>query len=82
MTGQRKFEQANACSHQPQCIIRIVGRVNGDTVVMVEDGVGLRIKTIDEVLVEARAYFAKLVPRGVLLSDEVNEDRAARSPAH
>jgi len=49
----------------------------GDTVVVVDDTFGLRIKTRDEVLAEAQAYFAKLVPRGVLLSDEVNEDRRA-----
>jgi len=48
---------------------------NGDTVVVTDDNAGLRIKTLDEVIAEAQAYFARLVPRGVLLSDEVNEDR-------
>ena len=50
---------------------------NGDTVVVTDDTSGLRIKTLDEVIAEAQAYFAKLVPRGVLLSDEVNQDRRA-----
>jgi len=51
------------------------GIANGDTVVVTDDTGGLRIKTLDEVIAEAQAYFAKLVPRGVMLSDEVNEDR-------
>jgi AbrB family looped-hinge helix DNA binding protein len=50
---------------------------NGDTVVVVEDENGLHIKTREQLLAEAQAYFAKFVPRGVLLSDEVNEDRRA-----
>lgn len=49
----------------------------GDTMVVVEDQFGLRVKTRDEVLAEAQAYFAKLAPPGVLLSDEINEDRRA-----
>jgi bifunctional DNA-binding transcriptional regulator/antitoxin component of YhaV-PrlF toxin-antitoxin module len=47
----------------------------GDTVVIVDDGSGLRVKTRDEVIADAQAYFAKLVPRGVLLSEEVLQDR-------
>jgi AbrB family looped-hinge helix DNA binding protein len=50
---------------------------NGDTVVVVDDTLGLRIKTRDEVIAEAQAYFTKLVPRDVLLSGEVNQDRRA-----
>jgi bifunctional DNA-binding transcriptional regulator/antitoxin component of YhaV-PrlF toxin-antitoxin module len=49
----------------------------GDTLVVADDSFGLRIKTRDEVLAEAQAYFAKLAPPGVLLSDEINEDRRA-----
>jgi bifunctional DNA-binding transcriptional regulator/antitoxin component of YhaV-PrlF toxin-antitoxin module len=49
----------------------------GDTMVVVEDKFGLRVKTRDEVLAEAQAYFATLAPPGVLLSDEINEDRRA-----
>ena len=48
---------------------------NGDTVVVTDDGAGLRIKTLDEVIAEAQAYFSKLVPRGVLLSEELLADR-------
>jgi AbrB family looped-hinge helix DNA binding protein len=50
---------------------------NGDTVVVVEDVNGLHIKTRDQLLAEIQAHYAKFVPRGVLLSDEVNEDRRA-----
>jgi bifunctional DNA-binding transcriptional regulator/antitoxin component of YhaV-PrlF toxin-antitoxin module len=48
---------------------------NGDTLVVADDSFGLRVKTLDEVIAEAQAYFAKLVPRGVLLSEEVLADR-------
>jgi AbrB family looped-hinge helix DNA binding protein len=51
--------------------------VSGDTLVVVDEPLGLRIKTHDEVIAEAKAYFLKLVPRGVLLSDEINQDRRA-----
>lgn len=47
----------------------------GDTVVAVKDGQGLHIKTLDELLSEVQAEFARHVPRGVLLSEEVLEDR-------
>jgi AbrB family looped-hinge helix DNA binding protein len=47
----------------------------GDTVVAVEDDSGLHIKTRDQLLAEVQALFAKHVPRGVLLSDEINADR-------
>jgi AbrB family looped-hinge helix DNA binding protein len=51
----------------------------GDTVVMSHDAFGMRVKTLDEVIAEAQAYYARIVPRGVLLSDEVNEDRRAHN---
>ncbi len=47
----------------------------GDTVVVVDDSTGLHIKTLDQMITEVQAHFAKFVPRDVLLSDEVNEDR-------
>jgi hypothetical protein len=50
---------------------------SGDTLVVADDSFGLRVKTRNEVLAEAQAYFAKLAPPGVLLSDEINEDRRA-----
>ena len=52
---------------------------NGDTVIVVEDENGLHIKTREQLLAEAQEYFAKFVPRDVLLSDEVNEDRRAEN---
>jgi AbrB family looped-hinge helix DNA binding protein len=48
---------------------------SGDTVVVIEDDAGLHIKTRDQLLAEIQAAFAKSVPRGVLLSDEINEER-------
>jgi AbrB family looped-hinge helix DNA binding protein len=47
----------------------------GDTVVVVDDSTGMHIKTLDQMIAEVQAHFAKFVPRDVLLSDEVNEDR-------
>jgi len=52
---------------------------NGDTEIVVEDENGLHIKTREQLLAEAQEYFAKFVPRDVLLSDEVNEDRRAEN---
>jgi len=50
---------------------------SGETLVVVEDEFGLRVKTRHEVLAEAQAYYSKLAPPGILLSDEINEDRRA-----
>lgn len=47
----------------------------GDTVVVVDDATGIHIKTLDQMLAEVQAEFAKHVPRDVLLSEEILEDR-------
>ena len=47
----------------------------GDTVVVVEDDNGLHVKTRDQIVAEAQAYFASFVPRDVLLSEEILQDR-------
>jgi AbrB family looped-hinge helix DNA binding protein len=47
----------------------------GDTVMIVEDESGVHLKTRDQLITEAQAYFASFVPRGVLLSEEVLQDR-------
>jgi AbrB family looped-hinge helix DNA binding protein len=47
----------------------------GDTVIIVDDESGVHLKTRDQLLAEVQAHFAKHVPRGVLLSDEINADR-------
>jgi AbrB family looped-hinge helix DNA binding protein len=47
----------------------------GDTVVVVEDDSGLHVKTRDQIVAEAQAYFASFVPRDVLLSEEILQDR-------
>jgi len=49
----------------------------GDTVVVVEDGNGLHVKTREQIVAEAQAYFASFVPRDVLLSEEILADRRA-----
>jgi AbrB family looped-hinge helix DNA binding protein len=49
----------------------------GDTVVVIEDDQGLHVKTRDRIKAEAQAYFAKLAPPGVLLSEELLNDRRA-----
>jgi AbrB family looped-hinge helix DNA binding protein len=48
---------------------------SGDTVVVIQNDTGLHIKTRDQLLAEIQAAFAKAVPRGVLLGDEINEER-------
>jgi AbrB family looped-hinge helix DNA binding protein len=47
----------------------------GDTIVVVKDDHGLHLKTLDQVIAEVQAEFAKHVPRGVLLGDEINAER-------
>jgi AbrB family looped-hinge helix DNA binding protein len=47
----------------------------GDTVVVIEDDDGLHIKTREQLLAEVQEQFARHVPRGVLLSDEINAER-------
>jgi AbrB family looped-hinge helix DNA binding protein len=49
----------------------------GDTVTVVEDENGLHVKTREQILAEAQAYFASFVPRDVLLSEELLADRRA-----
>ena len=49
----------------------------GDTVVVIEDEDGLHIKTREQLLAEVQEQFARHIPRGVLLSDEINAERRA-----
>jgi AbrB family looped-hinge helix DNA binding protein len=49
----------------------------GDTVTVVADETGLHVKTREQLLAEAQAYFASFVPRDVLLSEEILQDRRA-----
>jgi len=50
---------------------------NGDTLVAIEDEKGFHIKTREQLLAEVQELFAQHVPRGVLLSDEINAERRA-----
>jgi AbrB family looped-hinge helix DNA binding protein len=49
--------------------------IQGDTVIVVDDGQSMRIKTREEIKAEVQAYFADMAPPGVLLSEEILQDR-------
>jgi AbrB family looped-hinge helix DNA binding protein len=51
----------------------------GDTVVVVEDAHGLHVKSLDQALREAQAYFASLAPKSVILSESLLVDRRSES---
>jgi AbrB family looped-hinge helix DNA binding protein len=51
----------------------------GDTVVVMEDSHGFHIRTREQTLADAQAYFAKLAPASVLLSEEILKDRRSES---
>jgi AbrB family looped-hinge helix DNA binding protein len=46
-----------------------------DTLVVTDDGNGIRVRTKAEILAEAQDYFCSLVPPGVSLVDELLEER-------
>lgn len=47
----------------------------GDELLLVEDNAGFRLKTSEQALLEAQAYFASFVPPGVSLVDELLRER-------
>jgi AbrB family looped-hinge helix DNA binding protein len=49
----------------------------GDTVIVVEDALGLHVKTREQIKAEVQAYFADLALPDVLLSEEILQDRRA-----
>jgi len=51
----------------------------GDTVIITEDAEGLTSKTRDKVLSDAQAYFVKLAPASVSLSEELLEERRSEA---
>lgn len=51
----------------------------GDTVVLVEDKHGLHVKSLEQALTDAQAYFASLAPPERLLSDEINAERRSEA---
>jgi AbrB family looped-hinge helix DNA binding protein len=51
----------------------------GDTVVVIDDAQGLRVKSFDQALADVQDYFATLAPPDVLLSDEINADRRSEA---
>jgi hypothetical protein len=50
---------------------------SSDTLVVVDDGHGLRLKTREQVKADVQAYFADLAPPNVSLADEIIRDRRA-----
>jgi len=51
----------------------------GDTVVVVEDDHGLHVKSLEQAIADAQAYFSSLAPRDRILSDELLADRRTES---
>ena len=47
----------------------------GETIVMEEDGNGLRLRTIEDVVQDAQRYFHSVIPAGVSLVDELIAER-------
>ncbi len=47
----------------------------GDTLVVVEDDCGLHVKSLDQAIADAQAYFTSLAPASRVLSKEVLADR-------
>lgn len=46
-----------------------------ESVVVTDDGTGLRLRTKAEVIADAQAYFRSMVPEGVSLVDELLAER-------
>jgi len=51
----------------------------GDTLVVVEDRQGLHVKSLDQAIADAQAYFAALAPAKRILSDELLADRRSEN---
>ena len=47
----------------------------GETVVAIDDGHGVHLKSLDQAIADAQAYFKSLAPPERILSDEINADR-------
>jgi AbrB family looped-hinge helix DNA binding protein len=47
----------------------------GDTLVVIEDDFGLHVKSLDQAIADAQAYFTALAPASRLLSKELLADR-------
>jgi AbrB family looped-hinge helix DNA binding protein len=55
------------------------GIAEGDAVIITEGAEGLHIKTRHKVLADAQAYFARLAPASVSLSEESLKDRRSEA---
>jgi len=47
----------------------------GDTIVVVDDDQGLHVKTLDQAIAEAQAYFRRHIPDDVSLVDQLIAER-------
>lgn len=47
----------------------------GDQVIIIESSDGLKVKTQEQTIREARSFFTQLAPAGVLLSEKLIDDR-------
>lgn len=51
----------------------------GDTIVVVDDETGLHVKTLDQAIAEAQAYFLSHIPDDVSLVDQLIAERRAEA---
>lgn len=51
----------------------------GDTLVVVEDDHGLHVKSLDQAIADAQAYFKSLAPASRILSKELLADRRSEA---
>lgn len=79
ITGQHKVFRARVDA-SGRIVIPAESRLRkqvkeGDLLVVEEDDSGIRLKTLDDAVREAQAYFAKVIPKGVSLVDELIKER-------
>lgn len=51
----------------------------GDTLVVIDDEGGLRVKPFDQLVQEAQDYFRRVIPAGVSLSEQLAAERRAEA---
>jgi AbrB family looped-hinge helix DNA binding protein len=83
LTGQHKVFRARVDS-SGRIVIPAESRLRkqvkeGDLLVVEEDDEGFRIKTLDDAILEAQAYFQSVIPKGVSLVDELIAERRAET---
>lgn len=51
----------------------------GDTLLVIEDELGLHVKPFDQLVREAQDYFRGVIPAGVSLADQLAAERSAEA---